>query len=67
MDDSIKDRHEDRITTKDLLQANVILIEGILIFITLFKDLQIISIESIAFFALAVFGFLFNISIIIHK
>jgi hypothetical protein len=53
-DDRIKD--EDRITRRDLLQANAILITGVLIFITLFKRETITS-ESIAFFAASLIGF----------
>jgi hypothetical protein len=57
MDDSMEDQHEDRITNKDLLQANATLIAGVLIFLTLFKDLQIIPTGSIALFTIAVFLF----------
>jgi hypothetical protein len=63
--DSIKD--EDRITRRDLLQANATLITGVLIFITLFDKRETITSESIAFFAASLIGFFYSIYTIISN
>jgi hypothetical protein len=71
-DDSIKDKHGDRITRRDLLQTNATLIAGVLIFLGIFVSfrsdkisgfydifLQIIY-YSYLFFLFAVFSFSFS-------
>jgi hypothetical protein len=61
-DDSIKDKHEDRITRRDLLQANATLIAGVLIFLTIIANFNFAYFVAIStfFIQLAILFFFYR-------